>query len=208
MLVGAFAKKVNKDRIVMFDKAIQTITDDGDTATAIDIYNGSKKDTIYAEDAKIEQIVNGLERGDLFRYAISAKGYLNVIEKVFDAGDKKISEGIDININDTAANSRNVFADIYDRSDEIIKITNVFRNNELLNIDSSEVLKNDLLELHSLGLYRSNAGIAVYDEAEKQIRSATDDDIKTYSENPDKYSRVFVSTSYSEAKRMYIYNYK
>lgn len=205
VMIDSFKSNLSNSDIVMYDEAEYVLSSDDEPVVSIKTWHGKTSETLLCGIEAYEEV--SLNMGDLFKYQKDAKGIINKIEKVFDVKEEKVLDSGGTDISNPNASLRYLYADVYDKSDlGVMKMSSVYENGAFSVVNPVTISKNSLLELHTFGLYNAWKGIAVYNEDNKEIRTGTYDDIKTYKTFTSNCSKVLLITQYQEARYLYIYN--
>ena len=206
VMIDSFRSSISSSsELLMFDEAEYMLTADDDPVVSIKAWYGNAQNTLLCNIDAYEKTT--LNKGDLFRYSKDARGFVNELKKVFDLETETILDTEGVNISNSNAPLRYLYAGVYDKSDlGVLKMASVYENGKFSIVNPVNIEKNNLLELHTFNLYNAFRGVAVYNEEGKKITAGTIDDVKPYKKYKPNYSKVLLITMYQEARYLYIYN--
>ena len=128
VIVDAYTQVLQTNQMYMFDEANEILDEDDCPVLEITCWLGKNKLVLKSENFDIISDA-GIEKGDVFNLGTDAKGYVNNVIKYFDLSTGTVIDSSGTNISNPAANKRTVFAPVYDRIEDRIKISSVLRNN-------------------------------------------------------------------------------
>ena len=217
---------------VVSDQCV-TLNEDNEAVARITVYCDGKESTYDSYNIQINDQINV---GDIIRFKLDSINDITEVQVFYSAEEKKIvtplssidseitfNGGRELYVDDThylfessnqysGAEKRVIMTDVYTTYGTFGRfgLSSVYETseggNDKFNIPTSpvNVEATDILEQYGL----TNFNIVVYDEETRTVKAGTFDDIKDYQSYRNACSKVFVETSYSESKNLFIFNYE
>lgn len=182
------------DEYVLVNKTVTCLNKDDEVVTRIEGIQGGKR---FAADLYSDDVLQGLtlKQGDLIAVGMNQRGQIIKVKSIFDVSNKN---SVSLSNNGKYYQERRTtVGKVYKASGSSVMVT------------STKAVTDSDVE-SAIELFNLSSTAMVYDEANKEVRSATSGDIKAYKgvHSDSKTSLVFILTTWGENRSFVIYNFE